>query len=90
MDESGISESIFVQDELSFRHVQRKGFREYSLYMNTKFFAPSRITVAKDIAKLYEEEKKKLMKVLQPYRTSITTDYLTSIQNIKYMVVTAH
>ena len=58
--------------------------------MNTKFFAPSRITVAKDIAKLYEEEKKKLMKVLQPYRTSITTDYLTSIQNIKYMVVTAH
>ena len=67
--------SYFIQDELPFRHVQRKGFREYSLYMNTKFFAPSRITVAKDIAKLYEEEKKnKLMKVLQPYRTSIIID----------------
>ena len=67
--------SYFVQDELPFRHVEGKKIREYSMYMNTKFFAPSRITVAKDIAKLYEEEKKnKLMKVLQPYRTSIIID----------------
>ena len=82
--------SYFIQDELPFRHVQRKGFREYSLYMNTNFFAPSRITVTKDNIKLHEEEKKKLMKVLQPYWPSITTDYWTSIQKINYMAVTTH
>ena len=82
--------SYFVEDELPFRHVEGKGFRKYSLYMNPKFFAPSRITVAKDIGKLYEEEKKKLMKVLQPYWTSITTDCWTSIQNANYMIVTCH
>ena len=58
--------------------------------MNPKFCALSRITMPNDIRMLYEVEKKNLIKVLQPYWTSITTDSYTSIQNIKYMVVTAH
>ena len=47
--------------------------------MNPKFVAPSRITVAKDIAKLYDEEKKKLKNFLQGCRISVTTDTWTSI-----------
>ena len=58
--------------------------------MNPKFCALSRITMPNDIRMLYEVEKKNLINVLQPYWTSITTDSYTSIQNIKYMVVTAH
>ena len=58
--------------------------------MNPKFVAPYRITVAKDIAKLYDEEKKKLKNVLQGCRISVTTDTWTSIQNINYMCVTTH
>lgn len=38
-----------VLDELHFRHVKGEGFQQYSLYMNPKFVAPSRITVARDI-----------------------------------------
>ena len=58
--------------------------------MNPKFVAPSRITVAKDISKLYDEEKKKLKNVLQPCRINVTSDTWTSIQNMNYMRMTAH
>ena len=68
-----------VIDELPFRHVEGEGFREYSRYINPKFVAPCRVTVAKNISKLYDEEKKKLKNFLQGCRISVTTDTWTSI-----------
>ena len=77
-------------DELPFRHVEGEGFRQYSSYLNPKFQAPSRVTVARDIYKLFLEEKVKLKEELRQQRIAITTDTWTSIQNINYMCVTAH
>ena len=51
---------------------------------------PSRKKIAKDVHKLYEGEKKKLMDQLKGRRVCLTTDTWTSIQNINYMVVTVH
>lgn len=41
---------------------------------------------------LYQSEKGKMMSIFEKHanRVSVTTDTWTSIQNINYMVVTAH
>ncbi|XP_062104717.1 uncharacterized protein LOC133815990 [Humulus lupulus] len=48
------------------------------------------MTVARDVLKLYKEEKVTLKNILSRERISITTDTWTSIQNLNYMVITAH
>ncbi|KAF6175459.1 hypothetical protein GIB67_021949 [Kingdonia uniflora] len=60
--------------------------------MQRKFYVISRTTVTKDIIGIFNEEKKKLkghMKELSG-RVCITTDMWTLIQNLGYMVLTAH
>uniref|UniRef100_A0A803PI39 HAT C-terminal dimerisation domain-containing protein n=1 Tax=Cannabis sativa TaxID=3483 RepID=A0A803PI39_CANSA len=79
-----------ILDELPFRHVEGEGFRQYSHYMNPKFYPPSRITIARDIYNVYLDEKKKLKSVMSRERVCLTTDTWTSIQNINYMGVTSH
>ena len=79
-----------VLDELPFRHVEGEGFRQFVRTIQPWFDIPSRMTVARDVLKLYAEEKNKLKNILKHERVSITTDTWTSIQNLNYMVITAH
>ena len=73
-----------------------KGFKKFvdklTCGNHTRFVVPSRFTVARDVLKLYVNEKNRLrdMFVKNKYRVSLTTDCWTSGQNINYMVLTAH
>ncbi|XP_024018141.1 zinc finger BED domain-containing protein RICESLEEPER 2-like [Morus notabilis] len=65
-----VSEYI-VLDELPFRHVEGKGFKRYSAYLNPRVFDISRIIIASDVYQMFLEEKKKLKKVLGKQRKMI-------------------
>ncbi|KAH0766902.1 hypothetical protein KY285_002773 [Solanum tuberosum] len=54
------------------------------------FELPSRVTVARHCLKIYQEEKEKLKKLVKNQHICITSDTWTSLQNLTYMVVTAH
>ena len=83
---------MIIVDELAFRFVQGEGFRAFCSPLQPKFFIPSRATVAKDCSQLYSSEKKKLKSVLTrlSQKVCLTTDTWTSLQNLNYMVLTAH
>ena len=83
---------MIVLDELSFRFVEQEGFKLFCSVACPRFVIPSRITIARVIMKLYDEEKKKLKDYLLKHsqRVSLTTDTWTSIQNVCYMVLTSH
>ncbi|KAL3363169.1 hypothetical protein AABB24_012459 [Solanum stoloniferum] len=51
---------------------------------------PSRITVARQCLQIYQEEKNKLKRLIKDQRVCLTSDTWTSIQNLTYMVITAH
>lgn len=79
-----------VVDELSFRHVEGDGFKYFVSRLNPGWVPPSRKTIAKLVFKRYLKEKEDLKKMLSRYRVCLTTDTWTSVQNICYMVITAH
>ncbi|CAL9015309.1 unnamed protein product [Prunus brigantina] len=83
---------MIIRDELPFSHVEGIGFREFLKEAQPRFDLPSRTTIARDVWDLYQEEKAKIKSVLthNAQRVSLTTDTWTSIQNINYMVLTAH
>ncbi|KAL4030457.1 hypothetical protein IC575_008694 [Cucumis melo] len=87
---------MIIVDELSIKFVDGKGFKKFvdklTCGNHTRFVVPSRFTVARDVLKLYVNEKNRLrdMFVKNKYRVSLTTDCWTSGQNINYMVLTAH
>lgn len=83
---------MIVIDELSFRFVEQEGFKLFCSVACPRFVIPSLITIARDIMKLYYDEKKQLREYLvkSSQRVSSTTDTWTSIQNICYMVLTSH
>ncbi|KAL4586566.1 hypothetical protein LXL04_011203 [Taraxacum kok-saghyz] len=83
---------MIILDELSFRFVEQEGFKLFCSIACPKFDIPSRIIVSRDIKKLYCDEKKKLKDyfIKHSQRVSLTTDTWTSIQNVCYMVLTAH
>ena len=83
---------MLILDELPFRFVENRGFRKFCFAMNPRFDVPSRRTIVRDLYKLYVEERMKLKKYFKSsqVRVCLTTDTWTSIQNINYMVVTAH
>ncbi|KAL4561599.1 hypothetical protein LXL04_033769 [Taraxacum kok-saghyz] len=83
---------MIILDELSFRFVEQEGFKLFCSIACPKFDIPSCITVSRDIKKLYCDEKKKLKDyfIKHSQRVSLTTDTWTSIQNVCYMVLTAH
>ncbi|CAH9082608.1 unnamed protein product [Cuscuta europaea] len=60
--------------------------------MQPRFVIPSRMTVVRDVYKLFSDEKKKLQAEIkkQNQRVCLTTDCWTSLQNINYMCLTAH
>ncbi|KAL5779200.1 hypothetical protein ACOSQ2_009937 [Xanthoceras sorbifolium] len=83
---------MLVVDELPFRFVEKQGFQKFCRVGMPKFDVPSRRTIVRDIMQLYVDEKASLIKNFRKnkVRVCLTTDIWTSIQNINYMVVTAH
>ena len=83
---------MVIKDELPFTFVEGEGFREFCVEACPKFDPPSRTTIARYVYQLYLEEKKKLRSffINNNVMVSLTTDTWTSIQNINYMVLTAH
>lgn len=64
----------FILSKLPFRHVEDEGFQFYTRYFIPKLVFPSRMMVARDIYKLFINEKKKLKKELSQHRVCLTTD----------------
>jgi len=58
--------------------------------MQPRFDVPSHLTIWRDYLKIYVYEKEKLKKALNDQRLCLTTNTLTSIQNINYMCLTAY
>lgn len=83
---------MVILDELPFRFVEGEGFCNFCGVDVPKFDLPSRITIQRDVLRLVEDEKMKLKSSLENncVRVCLTTDTWTSLQNINYMVLTAH
>ncbi|KAH9698266.1 BED-type domain-containing protein [Citrus sinensis] len=83
---------LIIIDELPFSFVEKEGFQQYSKQLEPNFDLPSRRTLARDVYKLFCDEKQKLRNffVSNKQRVCITIDAWTSIQNYYYMVITAH
>ncbi|BBH07577.1 hypothetical protein Prudu_019554 [Prunus dulcis] len=81
---------MVIIDELPFSFVDGEGFRHFCSVACPRFIPPSRRTLARDLLALYYDEKQLLKAKLAAYRVSLTTDTWTSVQNINYMVLTAH
>ncbi|KAK2641027.1 hypothetical protein Ddye_022790 [Dipteronia dyeriana] len=83
---------MLILDELPFRFVENRGFRRFCFELCPLFDLLSRRTIVRELYQLYIDEKIKLKKYFNrsKVRVCLTTDTWTSIQNINYMVVTAH
>ncbi|KAK3188999.1 hypothetical protein Dsin_028560 [Dipteronia sinensis] len=83
---------MLILDELPFRFVENRGFRRFCFELCPLFDLPSRRTIVRELYQLYIDEKMKLKKYFSrsKVRVCLTTNTWTSIQNINYMVVTAH
>ncbi|CAM8914699.1 unnamed protein product [Rhodiola kirilowii] len=79
-----------IRDEQPFRAVEGAGFVNFLHGLQPRFKIPDRKKVARGVWELYMLEKGKIKSVICDKRVSITTDTWTSIQNINYMVITAH
>ena len=81
-----------VKDEHSFSVVEGEGFRELVTELQPKFGVPSRVTIARDIHKLFCDERIKLKKELTKVgqRICLTTDCWTSSTQMAYMCLIAH
>ena len=83
---------ILILDELPFRFVENPGFHRFCFELCHLFDLPSRRTIVRELYQLYIDEKTKLKKYFNRsnVRVCLTTNTWTSIQNINYMVFTAH
>ncbi|XP_073138374.1 zinc finger BED domain-containing protein RICESLEEPER 2-like [Henckelia pumila] len=79
-----------IVDEMSFRVVEGKRFVELLHELQPRFRILDRKKIASMVYDLFLVEKAKIQSVIGDVRVTITTDTWTSIQNINYMVVTAH
>ncbi|KAH0698379.1 hypothetical protein KY289_015861 [Solanum tuberosum] len=84
-----IAEFVII-DEQPFKVVEGEGFKKLMAKALPNFELPSRVTVARHCLKIYQEEKEKLKKLVKNQHICITSDTWTSLQNLTYMVVTAH
>ncbi|KAK2633775.1 hypothetical protein Ddye_028567 [Dipteronia dyeriana] len=91
-DTRNVLAEMLIVDELPFRFVEKRGFRKFCRVGMPRFDVPSRRTIVRDILQMYIDMKTSLMKQFKErkVRVCLTTDTWTSIQNINYMVVTAH
>jgi len=83
---------FIILDEKPFRLVEGEGFKHFCRTLQPQFAFPSRFTIPRDCFKLYLEEKLRLRALFRSYcsRVALTTDCWTSVQNLGYLVLTAH
>ncbi|KAL4584320.1 hypothetical protein LXL04_008917 [Taraxacum kok-saghyz] len=84
---------IFTIGELPFKFLENEAFIELVNALNGRVILPSRHTASRNVAQLYLDERRKLLKYLSNLNTTVhlTTDTWTSpCQRKNYMVVTAH
>ncbi|KAI5344908.1 hypothetical protein L3X38_012785 [Prunus dulcis] len=81
---------MVVRDELPFSFVEGEGFREFCSVACPQFNPPSRRTLGRRFLEMYTKMKEKLKVDLRSHRICLTTDTWTSVQNVNYMVLTAH
>ncbi|XP_024156351.1 zinc finger BED domain-containing protein RICESLEEPER 2-like [Rosa chinensis] len=83
---------MIIRDELPFSFVEAPGFIDFVKVTQPLFKPPSCRQVVRDIWDLYQGEKTRIKNILATYsqRVSLTIDTWTSIQNVNYMVLTAH
>ncbi|KAH0691482.1 hypothetical protein KY289_018840 [Solanum tuberosum] len=79
-----------ILDEQPFKVVEGEGFKRLMTLILPNYELPSRITVARQCLQIYQEEKNKLKRLIKDQRVCLTSDTWTSIQNLTYMVITAH
>lgn len=79
-----------IAAELPFRIVDHPKFKILVKDLCPRYFLPNRKKIAKGLWELYDIKKATIKSVISETRVSITTDTWTSIQNINYMVITAH
>lgn len=85
--------SMIILHEFPLSIVDYVGFRKYSSALQPLFKMVSRNTIKRDIFKIYESEKAKVMKFIETNksRIAVTTDMWTSSNKKRgFMVVTAH
>ncbi|XP_038889294.1 zinc finger BED domain-containing protein RICESLEEPER 2-like [Benincasa hispida] len=90
-----LAEMIII-DEFPFKFVEYQGFKRFVngtlTLVEPNFVLPSRKTISKDILGIYDSTKEMLKDIFvkEGYRVSLTTDTWSSIQNMNYLVLTAH
>lgn len=81
---------MIVIDEMPFNSTEKPGFKRFCRAACPRFKVPGRGLVVKTFWEMYADQKRKLRQELASHCVNITTDTWTSVQNINYMVVTAH
>ncbi|CAL9031640.1 unnamed protein product [Prunus brigantina] len=81
---------MVVRDELPFSFVEGEGFREFCSVACLQFNPPSHRTLGRRFLEMYTKMKEKLKVDLHSHRICLTTDTWISVQNVNYMVLTAH
>jgi hypothetical protein len=81
---------MIVIDELPFSFIEREGFRHFCAVAVPRFEVPSRRSIVKIFLSMYAAKKQELKNELRSHCVCLTTDTWTSVQNINYMVLTAH
>lgn len=83
---------FLIVDELPFRIVESPQFRKLLRMLEPRFQVPSRMTIARTCIDIFKDQKAWLKSMIKACdsRVCLTTDAWTSIQNLSYMVVTAH
>jgi len=84
-----IAEFVIINEQ-PFKVVDGEGFKRLMSIVVPNFELPSRLTIARQCLKIYHEEKEKLKKHIQNQHVCLTSDTWTSLQNLTYMVITAH
>ncbi|CAL5344289.1 unnamed protein product [Camellia sinensis] len=85
--------NAIILHEYPLSIVDHIGFKRYSMALQPLFKVPSRNTIKSDILKIYDNEKEKIMRLVQSNQSkvAITTDMWTSSNQKKgFMAVTAH
>ncbi|XP_050374564.1 zinc finger BED domain-containing protein RICESLEEPER 2-like [Argentina anserina] len=81
---------MVVVDELPFSFVEKQGFRHFCFVAIPQWTVPCIRTLVTKFLALYDKTKRKLKHNISRHRVCLTTDTWTSVQNVNYMVLTAH
>ncbi|GER35061.1 BED zinc finger [Striga asiatica] len=81
---------MIIIDEMPFSAIEKSGFKRFCSVVVPKWKIPCRKMVVKHFLSMYNSKKECLKEELRNHCVCLTTDTWTSIQNINYMVITAH